>query len=57
MGQTRLEYERTESGMKMAATASHPSSARPTWAVKVPLFIRSRMAETTWETRLTRVTA
>ena len=28
--QTRLEYERTASGMNIAATAAHPSSAHPT---------------------------
>ncbi len=29
-GQTRLEYERTVSGMKNAATVAHPSRAHPT---------------------------
>src|ERR1035438_4335457 len=45
------------SGMKIAATVQHPRSAHPTWAVKFPLFIRSRRAETTCEMGLTRVTA
>src|SRR5664280_443862 len=53
--QTRLEYERRASGMKIAATVAHPSNAHPTWDVKVPSFIRSRRAETTWETGLTEV--
>jgi NAD(P)-dependent dehydrogenase (short-subunit alcohol dehydrogenase family) len=47
VGQTRREYERTASGMKIAATVAHPSSAHPTWAVRAPLFMRSRSAETT----------
>lgn len=42
--------------MKIATTAPQPSSAHPTSLVMAPLFIRSRIADTTWETGLTVVT-